>query len=65
MPFIEAYRDTKQEKYLAVAKRAGDWYAQAQRSDGGMFRAPISFLPSEFFSPDPDPSSFLRIQIII
>ena len=39
MPFIEAYRDTKQEKYLAVAKRAGDWYAQAQRSDGGMFRA--------------------------
>ena len=56
MPFIEAYRDTKQEKYLAVAKRAGDWYAQAQRSDGGMFRAShLEILPS----------SFLQIQIII
>ena len=55
MPFIEAYRDTKQEKYLAVAKRAGDWYAQAQRSDGGMFRAShLQILPSSFLQIRPD-----------
>ena len=25
-------------RYLAVARRAGQWYAEAQKSDGGMFR---------------------------
>ncbi|MCM8778059.1 MAG: hypothetical protein NC905_07385 [Candidatus Omnitrophica bacterium] len=37
-PFVMAYRDTKEEKYLQMAKRSAEWYINAQRKDGGIFR---------------------------
>ena len=38
-PMIAAYRDSGDRRYLECARRAGDWYRSAMRSDGGMFRA--------------------------
>jgi rhamnogalacturonyl hydrolase YesR len=37
-PMIMAYEETKDDKYLQCAIRSADWYAHAQRKDGGMFR---------------------------
>ncbi len=37
-PFIRAYNETKEKKYLEIAKRAGEWYKKAIRRDGGLFR---------------------------
>jgi hypothetical protein len=37
-PMILAYEDSKDEKFLECAKRAGIWYVKAQRRDGGLFR---------------------------
>jgi hypothetical protein len=37
-PFISAYHDSKKEAYLDIAKRAGSWYMNAMRKDGGLFR---------------------------
>ncbi|MHA1651683.1 MAG: hypothetical protein ACTSYB_15940 [Candidatus Helarchaeota archaeon] len=37
-PFLKAYKERKEEKYLAIATRAADWYVKAIRKDGGLFR---------------------------
>jgi len=39
MPFIDGFLETKDERYLQIAIRAGEWYVKAQRADGGLFRA--------------------------
>ncbi len=38
LPFVRAYEETSQIKFLDVAKRAGEWYLKAIRADGGIFR---------------------------
>ena len=38
MPFLDGYKETGDRTYLDAATRAGRWYAQAQRADGGLFR---------------------------
>ena len=37
-PFIDGWLDKKEQKYLDAAIRAGQWYVNAQRCDGGLFR---------------------------
>jgi hypothetical protein len=37
-PMLDAYRDSRDRKYLACAARAGEWYLNAMRADGGLFR---------------------------
>ncbi len=37
-PMVAAYRDSGQGCYLQTALRAGEWYAAAQRRDGGILR---------------------------
>lgn len=37
-PMLAAYQDSGDRKYLECAVRAGEWYLQAMRLDGGMFR---------------------------
>jgi len=37
-PMIDAYRDSHDPRYLACARRAGEWYQNAMRLDGGLFR---------------------------
>ena len=37
-PMVMAWQESHDEKYLHCAQRAGQWYLQAQRIDGGMFR---------------------------
>ncbi|MCC7352080.1 MAG: hypothetical protein IT446_16085 [Phycisphaerales bacterium] len=38
LPMIAAWRDCKDPRWLDAARRAGEWYIQAQRNDGGLFR---------------------------
>lgn len=35
---LAAYKDSGDKRYLECAIRAGDWYLQAVRLDGGLFR---------------------------
>jgi hypothetical protein len=37
-PMIDAYRDSHDPRYLACARRAGEWYQNAMRLDGGLLR---------------------------
>ncbi|HWL50969.1 MAG TPA: hypothetical protein VNQ90_00940 [Chthoniobacteraceae bacterium] len=37
-PMIDAWKETGEERFLAAAIRAAEWYAQALRRDGGFFR---------------------------
>lgn len=37
-PMRYAYAETKDTRYLDCLVRSGDWYAKAQRRDGGLFR---------------------------
>lgn len=37
-PMLMAYRDSGEAKYLECAIRSGQWYIDAQRVDGGLFR---------------------------
>jgi len=37
-PMLSAWHETHEQRWLDVAIRAGDWYRQAQRIDGGLFR---------------------------
>jgi hypothetical protein len=49
LPFIDAYQDTKDERYLAVANRSAAWLIRAQRTDGGVFRhTTFDFVTSTF-----------------
>ena len=48
-PMVMAWEESGDERYLACAKRCGDWYVHAQRSDGGMFRATdVEFMTPSF-----------------
>lgn len=38
LPMLLAFRDSGERKYLDCAVRAGQWYVEAQRRDGGLFR---------------------------
>ena len=37
-PMIAAWQESGERKYLDCARRAGEWYLHAMRSDGGLFR---------------------------
>lgn len=37
-PFVAAYGETRDPRYLDCAKRSGEWYLGAMRTDGGLFR---------------------------
>ncbi|MAE65492.1 MAG: hypothetical protein CMJ18_14575 [Phycisphaeraceae bacterium] len=37
-PMLEAWRDTKEQKWMDAAQRSGQWYVKAQRLDGGLLR---------------------------
>ena len=37
LPMIDAFRDSHDPRYLACARRAGEWYQKAMRLDGGLF----------------------------
>jgi len=37
-PMIDAFRDSHDPRYLACGRRAGEWYQNALRLDGGLFR---------------------------
>jgi len=38
LPMLDAFRATHEARYLACARRAGEWYQNAMRLDGGLFR---------------------------
>lgn len=38
MPMLAAWRECGEQKYLDAAYRSGQWYINAQRTDGGLFR---------------------------
>jgi hypothetical protein len=38
LPMLEAYAETKDPRYLACGIRAGEWYLNAMRLDGGLLR---------------------------
>jgi hypothetical protein len=38
LPMIDAWQDSRDEKWLDAARRSGEWYVKAQRNDGGLFR---------------------------
>ena len=38
LPMINAWRDSRDPRWLDGARRAGLWYIKAQRTDGGLFR---------------------------
>ncbi len=38
LPMLELYKETGDEKYAALFKRAVEWYKKALRHDGGLFR---------------------------
>jgi hypothetical protein len=37
-PMLSAWHETHEQRWLDAAIRAGDWYREAQRIDGGLFR---------------------------
>jgi hypothetical protein len=49
-PMIEAYRDSHDARYLACARRAGEWYQNAMRLDGGLFRGTRRDFKTDSFS---------------
>ncbi len=40
-PMIAAWHESKDRKYLECARRAGEWYLHAMRTDGGLFRGTL------------------------
>ena len=38
MPMIDAWRESGESRYLDCARRSAQWYARAQRHDGGLIR---------------------------
>ena len=49
-PMIDAFRDTHDPRYLACARRAGQWYQNAMRLDGGLFRGTRRDFRTDSFS---------------
>ncbi len=37
-PMLAAWRESRDRRYLECARRAGEWYSNAMRTDGGLFR---------------------------
>src|SRR5579862_3768023 len=50
LPMIDAYRDSHDARYLDCARRAGKWYQNAMRVDGGMFRVTRRDFNTDSFS---------------
>jgi hypothetical protein len=49
LPMIDAWQDSRDEKWLDAARRSGEWYVKAQRNDGGLFRyTDLNFNTSSF-----------------
>jgi len=48
-PMMDAYRDSRDPRYLDCARRAGEWYQQAMRLDGGLFRGTRRDFATESF----------------
>ena len=49
-PMIDAYRDSHNRRYLDCARRAGQWYQNAMRLDGGLFRGTRRDFRTDSFS---------------
>jgi len=49
-PMIDAYRDSHDRRYLDCARRAGEWYQNAMRLDGGLFRGTRRDFKTDSFS---------------
>ena len=49
-PMIDAFRDSHDPRYLACARRAGEWYQSAMRLDGGLFRGTRRDFRTDSFS---------------
>jgi hypothetical protein len=49
-PMIDAYRESHDARYLACARRAGEWYQAAMRLDGGLFRGTRRDFKTDSFS---------------
>jgi len=49
-PMIDAFRDSHDPRYLACARRAGEWYQNAMRLDGGLFRGTRRDFKTDSFS---------------
>jgi hypothetical protein len=50
LPMIDAFRDSRDPRYLACARRAGEWYQSAMRLDGGLFRGTRRDFKTDSFS---------------
>lgn len=50
LPMIDAFRDSHDPRYLACARRAGEWYQNAMRLDGGLFRGTRRDFKTDSFS---------------
>jgi hypothetical protein len=50
LPMIDAFRDSRDPRYLACARRAGQWYQNAMRLDGGLFRGTRRDFKTDSFS---------------
>lgn len=50
LPMIDAFRDSRDLRYLACARRAGQWYQNAMRLDGGLFRGTRRDFKTDSFS---------------
>ncbi len=48
-PMLSAYKDSGDHRYLSCFMRSGEWYAGAQRKDGGIFRATYENFKTESF----------------
>ena len=49
-PMIDAYRASRDPRYFACARRAGEWYQNAMRLDGGLFRGTRRDFKTDSFS---------------
>lgn len=38
LPMVDGWIETRETKWLDAARRSGQWYVSAQRTDGGLFR---------------------------
>ncbi len=50
LPMIDAFHDSRDPRYLACARRAGQWYQNAMRLDGGLFRGTRRDFKTDSFS---------------
>ena len=48
-PMIAAWRETGEQRWLDAACRSGQWYREAQRKDGGLFRRTYLDFKTECF----------------